>query len=50
MDKLDALVAEHLEERLLDPRRLEEVMIEVLERREDWAERRRQHVGGLRSA
>ena len=35
MEKLDDLVACHLEERLLDPERLEEVLSAVLDRRQD---------------
>ena len=34
MEKLDDLVAAHLEERLLDPDRLEEVLSAVLDRRQ----------------
>ncbi len=48
MDKLDSLVAEHLERRLLDPARLETVLAAVLHRRQDWAERRQTQVTELR--
>lgn len=41
MEKLDKLVASHLEERLLDPERLEDVLGRLLDRREERAERRR---------
>ena len=48
MEKLDTLVADHLERRLLAPERLEEILAAVLHRREEWAERRAGHVTGLR--
>ena len=48
MEKLDTLVAEHLERRLLAPERLEEILAAVLHRREEWAERRTRHVTELR--
>ena len=41
MRKLDDLVASHLEQRLLDPERLEEVLGALLDRREERASRRR---------
>ncbi len=41
MSKLEDLVASRLEERLLDPERLEEVLATVLDRREERADRRR---------
>ena len=47
MAKLDALVAAHLEERLLDPARLEEVPATVLDRRQERTERRRDHIAEL---
>ena len=47
MDKLDRAVAEHLESRLLEPARLEEMMDQLLERRDEWVGRRRQHVAEL---
>lgn len=40
MEKLDALVANHLEKRLLDPKRLEEVLATVLDRRQERTGRR----------
>ena len=48
MATLDDLVAAHLEERLLDPQRLEEVLSVVLDRREERAERRAAHAAELR--
>ena len=48
MDKLDGLVAEHLEKRLLDPARLEEILAAILHRRQDRAERRQGQVANLR--
>ena len=47
MEKLDDLVACHLEERLLDPDRLEEVLSAVLDRRQDRSDRRREHIAEL---
>ncbi len=47
MDKLDNLVAGHIEERLLQPERLEEVLATVLDRRQERAERRREHIAEL---
>jgi site-specific DNA recombinase len=48
MKRLDDLVAAHLEQRLLDPARLEEVLASLLDRREERAERRRALVAELR--
>jgi site-specific DNA recombinase len=48
MDKLDALVADHIERRLLKPERLEEILSSVLHRREGRAERRAEHIAELR--
>ena len=47
MDRLDDLVANNLAERLLDPDRLEEVLSEVLDRRQERSERRREHIAEL---
>ncbi len=47
MERLDDLVANHLAERLLDPDRLEDVLSEVLDRRQERAERRREHIAEL---
>ncbi|MHA6641314.1 recombinase zinc ribbon domain-containing protein [Mesorhizobium sp. A623] len=47
MDKLDELVADHLGERLLQPRRLETILISLLGRREERTERRREHLAEL---
>ena len=47
MDKLDDLVASHLEERLLQPKRLETILTNLLDRREERAERRREHLAEL---
>ena len=44
MDKLDNLVAGHIEHRLLTPERLEEVLASVLDRRQERTERRREHI------
>ena len=48
MDKLDRAVADHLEWRLLDPQRLATLMDQLLERRDEWNERRRGHIRELR--
>jgi site-specific DNA recombinase len=47
MEKLDDLVAGHLEERLLRPERLEIVLATVLDRRQEQGERRRAHIAEL---
>ena len=47
MEKLDSLVAEHLAERLLQPERLEEILASILDRRQERAERRREHIAEL---
>ena len=47
MEKLDTAVAEHLESRLLDADRLEEMMDALLERRDEWVHQRRLHVAEL---
>jgi DNA invertase Pin-like site-specific DNA recombinase len=48
MEKLDTLVADHIEQRLLQPRRLEQILSSVLDRREERAERRKTHIAELR--
>ena len=48
MDKLDRVVAEHIEHRPLHPQRLEEILSSVLDRREERAERRSAHIAELR--
>jgi site-specific DNA recombinase len=48
MNKLDDAVADHLEHRLLEPKRLEILLGNVLDRRDEWIERRRTHVTELR--
>lgn len=47
MEKLDNLVAEQVSDRLLRPERLEEVLASVLDRRQERAERRREHIAEL---
>lgn len=47
MDKLDDLVASHLEKRLLQPERLETILAAVLDRRQEQGERRREHIAEL---
>jgi hypothetical protein len=47
MGKLDNLVAGHIEERLLQPDRLEKILASVLDRRQERTERRRAHIAEL---
>ncbi len=47
MDKLDDLVASHLEDQLLQPERLETILASVLYRRQEQSERRREHIAEL---
>jgi site-specific DNA recombinase len=47
MEKLDDLVAGHIEDRLLQPGRLEEVLASVLDRRQERLDRRREHIAEL---
>ncbi len=47
MDKLDDLVASHLEGELLQPERLETILASVLDRRQEQSERRRDHIAEL---
>jgi DNA invertase Pin-like site-specific DNA recombinase len=48
MEKLDNLVAVYIEQRLLQPKRLEQLLSHVLDRRTERAERRRSHIAELR--
>ena len=47
MEKLDHLVASHLEDRLLQPKRLETILSTLLGRRQERSERRREHLAEL---
>ncbi|HDZ71325.1 MAG TPA: recombinase family protein [Aurantimonas coralicida] len=47
MEKLDDLVADHLESQLLQPERLETILASVLDRRQEQSERRRDHIAEL---
>ncbi|WKW52032.1 recombinase family protein [Rhodomicrobium lacus] len=47
MDKLDRMVVGHIEERLLDPERIEEVLASLLDRRQEGVERRSKHIAEL---
>ena len=47
MEKLDDLVASHLEERLLQPERLESILSVVLDRRQEHSSRKRAHIAEL---
>ena len=44
---LDDLVARRMEERLLQPKRLETILASLLDRREERAVRRREHLAEL---
>jgi site-specific DNA recombinase len=44
MEQMDNLVAHHLERRLFQPERLEEILASVLDRRQKRAARRRDHI------
>jgi hypothetical protein len=48
MEKLDTLVADHIERRLLQPARLEQILSSVLDRRGERADRQATHVAALR--
>jgi site-specific DNA recombinase len=48
MEKLDTLVADHIEHRLLQPSRLEKILSSVLDRREERTERQATHIAELR--
>lgn len=48
MEKLDNVVAEHIEQRLLQPKRLEQILSRVLERRDERARHRATHIAELR--
>jgi site-specific DNA recombinase len=48
MEKLNSLVAEHIEQRLLQPKRLEQILSRVLDRREERARSRTTHIAELR--
>ncbi len=48
MERLDTIVAEHIEQRLLQPKRLEQILSAVLHRRKEQAERRTTHIAELR--
>lgn len=47
MDKLDYLAADYIGARLLQPKRLETVLASVIDRRQERAERRREHLAEL---
>ena len=47
MDRLDQLVASHLEDRLLQPERLETILASILDRRQERTSRRREHLAEL---
>ncbi len=47
MHRLDDLVTGHLEDRLLQPERLEMILASVLDRRQERTERRREHLAEL---
>ncbi|MEZ5866606.1 MAG: zinc ribbon domain-containing protein [Geminicoccaceae bacterium] len=47
MDKLDKMVVNHIEQRLPDPERIEDVLATLLDRRQEGVERRSQHIAEL---
>ena len=47
MGKLDHLVADHIGDRLLQPKRLETILASVIDRRQERVERRRAHLAEL---
>ncbi|GLI94222.1 resolvase [Methylocystis echinoides] len=47
MDKLDHMVADYIGDRLLRPKRLETILASVIDRRQERAERRREHLAEL---
>lgn len=47
MDKLDRLVADHIGDRLLQPRWLETILASVIDRRQERTERRSEHLAKL---
>ena len=47
MPQLDAIVCDHIENRLLRPERLEEILASILDRCEERADRRREHIAEL---
>lgn len=47
MDRLDHLVVDHIEGRLLRPTRLETILSSVIDRRQERTERRREHLAEL---
>jgi site-specific DNA recombinase len=48
MERLDSVVAEHIEHRLLQPKRLEQILSRVLDRREERTKNRATHIAELR--
>lgn len=48
MDMIDAAVIDYLENRLLDPRYLTNLMTNIIDRRQDWIDRRNKAVSDLR--
>ena len=47
METLDTLVASHIEQRLLQPERLQEILASMLTHRQERLERRREHIAEL---
>jgi len=48
MEKLDSVVAAHIEQRLLQPKRLEQILSRVLDRHEERTKGRATHITELR--
>ncbi|MDJ1157700.1 recombinase family protein [Chelatococcus sp. SYSU_G07232] len=47
MDKLDNLIVDHIEDRLLQPSRLETILASIIDRRQERTERGREHLAEL---
>jgi DNA invertase Pin-like site-specific DNA recombinase len=47
MDRLDNLIVDHIEDRLLRPDRLESILASIIDRRQERTERRREHLAEL---
>ncbi len=48
MEHVDQAVVDYLENRLLEPRQLTSMMSNIIDRREQWIQRRHEHVADLR--
>jgi DNA invertase Pin-like site-specific DNA recombinase len=48
VDRIDKAVVHYLENRLLDPKQLTKLMGNIIDRRQAWIDRRREHIADLR--